>query len=190
MPKLSQIAEIISGHPFRKKISDEIGGDTLVVQMKDLEESGVDWGSAVQTHIDRVKVSRYLKRDDILLVARGNHNTATLVDSIPKQAVCSPHFFIVRTKTNSPIEPGYLHWFLNQLPTQQYLTKGAQGSDVQSVRRETLENVPIPELAQDKQRSIAALAQSIRQHQTKLKALIENDQRIMDGIAQSLMSKN
>ncbi|MEM9102461.1 MAG: restriction endonuclease subunit S [Pseudomonadota bacterium] len=188
MIKLNQIAEIISGHPFRTKIADEQGGDTYVVQMKDLTTHGVDWREVAKTQIERVKESRYIKNGDILLVARGNRHTATLVDDVPGLSVCSPHFFLIRTQPYSDVEPGFLNWYLNQLPAQRYFERSAQGSDIRSVRREVLAAMEIPAVPVNQQRTISDLACTLYQHQAKLQALIENDQRIMDGIAQSLMS--
>ena len=190
MIKLTQIAEIISGHPFRTKIVSVSDGNTRVVQMKDLEANGVDWAKVVLTQAERVKESRYITRGDILLVARGNRNTATLVNDTPSPAVCSPHFFLIRTHPNSDIQPEFLSWYLNQRPAQRYFERSAQGSDVRSVRREVLAAMEIPTPPLKEQACIAALTGTLYQHQSKLQALIENDQRIMDGIAQSLMLKN
>lgn len=187
MIKLSQVAEIISGHPFRTKIADEQGGNTYVVQMKDLKSQAVDWHDVAKTQIKRVKKSRYIKKDDILLVARGNRNTATLVADVPGVAVCSSHFYLIRTHFDSGVEVGFLHWYLNQLPAQQYFERSAQGSDIRSVRREVLAAMEIPSVPLNQQATIAALVNTLYQHQAKLRALIENDQRIMNGIAQSLM---
>lgn len=188
MIKLSQIAEIISGHPFRTKIADQSDGDIFVVQMKDLKDHGIDWSDVAKTQIERVKESRYIKKDDILLVARGNRNTATRVNEVPSLSVCSPHFYLIRTQTDADVDPGFLHWYLNQLPAQQYFERSAQGSDIRSVRREVLAAMEIPSVPISQQRTIAKLASTFYQHQAKLQALIENDQRIMDGIAQSLMA--
>jgi restriction endonuclease S subunit len=101
--------------------------------------------------------------------------------------VCSPHFFLIRTRPNSDIQPEFLNWYLNQRPAQQYFERSAQGSDVRSVRREDLAAMEIPTPPPKQQTSIAALANTLYTHQAKLQALIENDQRILDGIAQSLM---
>ncbi len=186
--KLNQLAEIISGHPFRTRITDDHRGDTCVVQMKDLIRHGVDWNNVVKTQVERVKESRYLQENDILLVARGNRNTATLLDEVFGPAVCSPHFFLIRTLPSSGVEPGFLNWYLNQLPAQQYFERSAQGSDIRSVRREVLAAMEIPSVPLKQQSTIAALANTLYKHQAKLRALIDNDQRIMDGIAQSLVS--
>lgn len=63
----------------------------------------------------------------------------------------------------------------------------AQGSDIRSVRREDLVVMDIPVIPLSQQKSIAALANTLYEHQAKLQELIKNDQRIMDGISQSLM---
>lgn len=185
--KLSQIAEIISGHPFRTKIANEGNGNTLVLQMKDISVHGIDWQKTVKTELYNIKAERYIKEGDILLIARGSRNTSILIDNIEQPTIFSPHFFLLRTLVNSNINPAYLNWYLNQLSAQKYFECSAQGSNIRCVGREVLADMNIPIIPLKQQHSIVALANKLYQHQAKLQQLINNDQRILDGIAQSLM---
>lgn len=187
MRRLDHISEIISGHPFRNKISNEKSGETLVVQMKDLDGPRITWNSVFKCTPKRVKEARYLKKGDIVFVARGKHNTATLIKDLHLSAICSPHFFIIRTSEQMGCIPGFLHWYLNQQATQQYFERNSQGSNVQSLSRQILEATPIPDVSIEKQKTLAALAKATYQHQSALQAQIDNDQLLMEGIAQSLL---
>ena len=49
---LSQIAEVRPGFPFRSSIIEDVAGDALVVQLKDVSrESGPDWTTLTRTRL-------------------------------------------------------------------------------------------------------------------------------------------
>lgn len=184
--RLSQIATVISGHPFRSKIAETKGGDTLVVQMKDVSGAELAWGGMVSTQITKPRSERYLREGDIVIIARGNRNTAILITQPPSQSVCSPHFFVIRVHDPAQVNPAFLSWYLCQQPAQQYFERNAQGTGIRSVRRQTFEEMPLPVVEYEKQLQLAKLARSITDHQKALVNMIENDQQLMNSIAQSL----
>lgn len=199
---LKDIATIISGHPFRSKIQAQAGGNTRVIQMKDLlhqgttpQPQGIDWGQVVSTTVSNIKPDRHVLPGDILFVARGNRNSATLVHRLPEHVpanaslLCSPHFFMIRLKVNSGIDPAFLAWYLNQQPAQQFFERHAQGTNIQSVSREVLQSVVIPRLPATTQAQIIQRTQQLYQHQQLLMQLIHNDQQMMDGMAQALIAR-
>jgi restriction endonuclease S subunit len=184
--KLREVAKIISGHPFRTKIQHTEGGAYPVVQMKDVSGLGIDWENVTHTDIKSVKVERFVTASDTLFVARGERNRAVHMSAAPANTLCSPHFFIIRVHPMA-LNPLFLQWYINQQPAREYFQRNAQGSNVQSVSRDVLQSLEIPETSLKQQEKIAALVSTIYKHQDKLQKLIENDQRLMDSIVQSLI---
>jgi len=188
--KIKQIATISAGYPFRGKIPEVEGSAVVAVQMKDVSlTEGIHWSDCLETQLSGKRKPDYLTTGDILIAARGSHNYAVQVDqsltSTRKQAVASPHFFVIRLKKKD-ILPEFMVWLLNQTPAQRYFEQNAEGTLTKSIRRSVLENAPVivPTLA--KQQAIIAIASTLHEEQRLLQKLISNGERIMGAIASDL----
>lgn len=190
MQFLGDVANIQTGFLFRAKVPEDPNGNIFVVQMKDCSFfDGIAWNSCVRTSLGRVKESDWLKDGDILLATRGNNYQPIFVD-FPQQnlpAVASPHFFIIRPK-NTKILPEYLQWWLNLKQSQKYLIQNLEGSTTKSLRLPVLAELPIkiPSLA--KQNVVAQMAKILEQERKNLQKLIENNEKLMNALAQELVS--
>jgi restriction endonuclease S subunit len=156
--------------------------------MKDITSNQlIDWQSCIETNLANKPNLDLLKIGDILFIARGSKNIATLVDeSIADfQVVASPHFFIIRCLNS--VSPDFVCWWLNQEPSQRYFQREAEGTLTKSIRRSVLENAPIaiPTLA--KQQKIVALANTIKQEQALTEQLLRNGETLMSSIANDLL---
>ncbi len=188
--KLKQIATINAGYPFRGKIPEVVDSAVIVVQMKDVSlTEGICWPDCLKTELIGKREPDYLTTGDILVAARGNHNYAIQVDqslvSTAKQAVASPHFFVVRLNKKD-ILPEFMAWLLNQIPAQRYFEQNAEGTLTKSIRRSVLEDAPVlvPSLA--KQRAIIAMANALGEEQRLLQKLVNNGEHMMAAIANDL----
>ena len=184
--RLSDIADIRSGHPFRGSIEPDIKGDVHVVQVRNTKATGeIIQDEVIKTTLTSKKQPDWLKSGDILFVAKGAKHYSALVEDLPKQTVCSPHFFLVRIKTalKDLVTPEFICWQLNQLPAQRYFQSTAEGSLYLSVRRQILEYVPITMLPIEKQRQLTAMHRCAVKEQKVLQQLIENRQQQLDAIA-------
>lgn len=187
--KLTQIASIAAGHPFRGKIPEVSGTGIHIIQMKDVStEEGINWDTCIETELTGKREPDWLKPGDVLFAARGSRNYAVLVDeSTPhSKIVAAPHFYILRCKTKS-ILPEYLAWLLNQRPGQRYFQREAEGTFTKSIRRSVLAATPIAVPGIAKQRSIINLATTMKQEQQLIEQLIHNGEIIMNGIATDLL---
>jgi hypothetical protein len=193
--KLKQISTINAGYPFRGKIPEVSDSSVVVVQMKDVSlAEGIRWSDCQKTELTGKRTPDYLTTGDILVAARGNHNYAIPIDSAlaatNKQAVAAPHFFVVRLKSQNEkkqgILPEFIAWLLNQIPAQRYFEQNAEGTLTKSIRRSVLEEAPIvvPPLA--KQRTIVAMANTLREEQRLMQQLINNNELMMRTIARDL----
>jgi hypothetical protein len=184
--RLGDIADIRSGHPFRGSIEPDINGDVHVVQVRDTNATGeIIMDEVITTTLTSKKQPDWLKSGDILFVAKGAKHYSALVEDLPKQTVCSPHFFLVRIKPalKALVTPEFICWQLNQLPAQRYFQTTAEGSLYLSVRRQTLEYVPITMLPIEKQRQLTAMHRCAVKERKVLQQLIDNRQQQLEAIA-------
>lgn len=189
--RLSDIADIRSGHPFRGSIEPDIKGDVHVVQVRNTKATGeIIQDEVIKTTLTSKKQPDWLKSGDILFVAKGAKHYSALVEDLPKQTVCSPHFFLVRIKPafKELVTPEFICWQLNQLPAQRYFQTTAEGSLYLSVRRQILEYVPITMLPIEKQKQLTAMHRCAVKEQKVLQQLIENRQQQLDAIAHKALT--
>lgn len=187
MKKLSDIARIRAGFPFRTKIPE--GERHFVVQMKNISPDGdIVWKDCDTTDIEKLHTD-WLEDGDILLSAKGGRNYAVLVKNVEKQkAVASPHLFIIRVKEHN-ILPAFLAWQLNQASVQKYFEQNAEGAVMKNIRRTVLENTPIMIPPLQKQQTIASLDHNLKQQRKLLKKLMATEEQVMTCIVQSILAQ-
>ncbi len=189
--RLSDIADIRSGHPFRGSIEPDIKGDVHVVQVRNTKTTGeIVQDEVIKTTLISKKQPDWLQSGDILFVAKGAKHYSALVEGLPRQTVCSPHFFLVRIKPafKKLVTPEFVCWQLNQLPAQRYFQTTAEGSLYLSVRRQILENLPITMLPIEKQKQLTAMHRCAVKEQKVLQQLIENRQQQLDAISHEALT--
>ena len=184
--RLSDIADIRLGHPFRGTVKQYDNGDVNVVQVRDTEPTGeINQYTMVETVLNTKKQPDWLQNGDVLFVAKGAKHYSVLVEQVLERTVCSPHFFVVRLKPEfkDVIVPDFLCWQLNQQPAQRYFKATAEGSMCLSILRQVLENAPIKVLKFEKQKQLAAMYRCSVKEQKILQKLIENRQKQLEAIA-------
>ncbi len=184
--KLTDLAIISAGHPFRGKILEKSGSGIRAVQMKDISiDQGVCWESVIETELSGKKKPAWLMNGDILFAARGARNYAVLVDHIVGKVVSAPHFYILRVNEQSLL-PEFLVWQLNQKPLQNYFDRAAQGSFTKSIKRSILECAEITVPPLDNQKQIVGLHMTLMQERKLYSELTRNADKLMNSIASKL----
>lgn len=181
--ELSSCVVIQSGHPFRGSVVADSQGNAYALQMRDITPDGViSWTELTLTRVERHSKAVWLRAGDIVFVARGTRNYALCLDDVPLPAVCSPHCFLLRTRS-AAVVPEFVAWQINRAPAQRYFAKHALGSDQLSIRRSVLGSLPIfiPSLLQ--QERIVALARATLRQKKLLEALIRNREYQLDALA-------
>lgn len=187
---LKDIAIVNAGYPFRGKIPEVPAGEIVVVQMKDISPQGkILWESCVKTELENKREPEWLWPGDILVAARGNRNYAVLVDEhCPKSvALAAPHFYVISIKRRDVL-PEFIVWWLNQGQSQRYFEQSAEGTLTKSIRRTVLEEVAMVLPSLEKQKVIAALAETIQKERQVAEELIANGERILTVVANDLAS--
>lgn len=185
---LGRIAAISAGYPFRGKIDELPEGEVAVVQMRNADPAnGIDWQNLSRVELPRASAKAFLAKGDIILSTRGGRNIAYYIEERQEQVVCSPHFFVIRTKRQA-ILPEFLAWQFNQKPAQDHFAAGATGSYILNLKREVVEQLPIvvPPLAE--QQRIVELDAAAKVERAILTRLIENRTVEMAEIAKRLLA--
>ncbi len=183
---LHEFAHIAAGYPLRSSVDALPDGDVAVIQMANVDpESGVDWHRARRITLPSAREDNFLQQGDVIFTTRGTRNFALLISDATTQAVCSPHFFVIRV-TDPRVAPAFLAWQLNQSSAQAYFQRSATGTDILNIRREVLERmkIAVPSLAV--QQAICGLDQAVRLERKVHAALIQNRQRQLQAIATKL----
>lgn len=191
--KLKDIAQIGAGHSFRGKIEEVAGSNVAVVQMKNVTERGdIDWSQCMHTIVSTKREPQWLKKNDILIAARGNHFYSVLIDeSMPQElkVLASPHFYIIRIE-NQEILPKFLAWQLNQAPCQRYFEKNTEGSVTKSIRRSVLEDTSIAIPPLSKQYAILGLLETLKKEKQVIDQLRLRGEQINTLLANELSNQN
>lgn len=153
---LSQLCAIGAGYAVRKGLPVTERGGVSVVQMGDVP----DFGTLRLTGLQRAELDGTLERykvraGDIVFRARGNQNTAHLIEAgSTESAIALLPLMVLRASPD--VDSGYLAWAINQPEGQRHLDREAQGSATRMISREALESLPIPVTDLDTQQRIAA----------------------------------
>jgi hypothetical protein len=188
--RIADIAAISAGFPFRGAVKAMRGGNALVVQMKNVDpQKGIDWACVSRSKLPGKKEPDWLREGDILFAARGSRNYAVVVENLPANSVCSPHFFVLRVRDQSTILPAFVAWQINQAPARRYFEQSATGSYILNIRRPVLEQleIVIPDITQQQQ--VVALTRAAQEERAIMERLTANRKTQMEAIARGLQAK-
>lgn len=177
--KLEQIADIISGRTFKHGIPESSRWSHKVVQLRDIEQSSVyaplPWKYLAGIEINYNRSNNELVENDILIVAKGLRKKAVHLFNIPFPAVPNQHFFIVRIRELNEFYPPFIRDYINSSATQTWLNDNSVGNYQSTISKKALSQLPVPQLAYKKQKSIAEITaiqrQQIFEHQRHIEML-------------------
>lgn len=179
--RLEQIAEIKAGYLFKKGIYPKKDGNISVVQLKDVDSRGVLNIQEIQTvNLEKLNNDDLLSAGDVLLKAKTNHPVASVVGVVSGNMIATAHYFVIRLKT-SEVSPGFLAWYLNQKPAQNYFDKNAGGTRIQVINKQTLGQLEIVLPDIETQRQIEKVHALQQREQDLLDAIKEKKQKLVSA---------
>lgn len=188
--QLGRLATIAAGYPFRGAIDALPPGPVAAVQMRDMGRDGeIDWPSLARVELPSRRQPELLRPGDIIFTTRGRRNAAMSLLTVPVPAVCSPHFFVMRVRDPSRLDPRFLAWQLNQRPAREYFQQEATGSHILNITRAVMEAVEITTPPMERQRAILALDDLARAERVALARLIDNRNQQIEAVALGLQAK-
>lgn len=179
--KLEQIAEIKAGYLFKAGLCPEKDGNVGVVQLKDVDGRGVLNIQNVQTiNLEKLNNEDLLSAGDVLLKAKTNRPVAALVREVNGNMIATAHYFIIRLKSGDT-SPGFLAWYLNQKPAQNYFNKNAGGTRIQVINKQTLGalEIALPDI--ETQKRIEQVHALHQREQDLLDALKERKEKLVSA---------
>lgn len=142
MIKLKDIANIRTGSPDFKANS---GNEIRMVRMKNINHPlcTIEWDETDSVN-EGIRPVKYLAEGDVLIVAKGERNTAVVVSDLRFNAVASNHFFILSIDPSwqNKLRPEFLAWYIN-FPGKAYLQANSAGAVIPNLRKGTLENLEL-----------------------------------------------
>lgn len=179
---LKQIAVIQPGYSLRSKVPVDPNGSMAILQMKDVEQEGISWDMLTRMDPTGKKAPRFLHKGDIIFSGRGTKIFATAVDINPVKTVAGPQFFVITPE--DPRYSRYITWYINSSPGQRYFWTNAGGSSILNVKKEVLENLPIPVPAEKELSAVTKFIEAIERETKLFSALQRERQRLLEGIIQ------
>ncbi len=186
---IAKCAKVSPGFPFRGAVDALDPGPIAVIQMRNVDENGVDWPSLDRVSLPTKRKPDLLAEGDVIFTTRGRRNFALELNDICHPAVCSTHFFVLRAKQPEDLLPAFLAWQINQKPAQAYFQQTATGSHILNITRSAMEELPVAIPPVEVQHEIVALADAVRCELSLITALMENRQRQLDAVATQILTR-
>ncbi len=142
------------------------------------ENSRLDTTALLRTSQINAKDSQFVRKGDLIFRARGQTNTASLVEEDIDSAIVAAPLLHVRT---TQVNPEYLQWFLNLPRTQRQLAELAVGTALQLISKANFESICIPIPPAELQNKIVELAKLKRREQALLAKISELESRYLDA---------
>ena len=172
MVTIETCVQVQPGFSIKGAVAHEANGTHQVIMSKHLKPG--EPYRYTKEHALRMTPARSvenyrLEPGDILFMSRGIGNYAVLLEDIPRNAIASLTFFILRAKPG--IDPGYLAWCLNQQPFQEQLSGVRTGAGTPMIPRKIFAELRIPLPPLEEQHKIARLGNLLGQEQRLLRQL-------------------
>ena len=177
--RVGDCAAILPGHSLKARARHEPEGVYQVIMASHLSEA--EAYRYQPRHALRMTPGRNMDKyrvhaGDILFIARGTHNHAVVVESVPDHTIASGNLYILRTRDD--VVPQYLAWCVNQAPTQAEIAQARTGAGTPIVQRSAFADIviPLPPLA--RQEKIARLGDLMTKERALRKQLLEQTEAL------------
>lgn len=180
MTKLSQVASIRMGYPFRSRLEHDATGAIAVVQMKDIDDASLlHTEDAVRVDLADIKEHHLIRLGDLIFRSRGRTNTVALVSADIGPAVLAAPMLLIRP---TAVSPAYLRWYINLPATQAGLADQAEGTSVRMISKAALEALEVPVPSRHKQQLIVEVSELATAEQVLLEQIAQERKRLADGV--------
>ena len=151
--KINDIAEVRMGFHIRGSVQEEIGGNALLLQIRDVDAEG-HFDEKLLTAVNVPNLDNHsLRSGDVVFLARGVRRYAFRFEGSLSDAVVPASYFMVLRVKADLVDSSYLVWVINQ-PSFQYQVEAASTkSAVPQITKSALIElkVELPDLAVQQQ---------------------------------------
>lgn len=159
-------------------------GNTGILRLGaiDYDTRTIDWAERMRVSDFDPGAHHFLRPGDILIVGRGAHRTAVLVEDPPPRTVADRTFFVARPDVEQ-VEPAFLAWYVNERRAQNYLQSHSRGTNIQAIKKSALARLPVQLPSLDMQKRIADIQALVRREQQLLNEWMDQRAEIARGLA-------
>jgi restriction endonuclease S subunit len=190
---LKNIATVSTGYSFREAITENLLGDSFILQAKDVDPASsiTERTTLMKAQLNGKGEGSVLQKNDVILTNRASRSgafSAAVFQGSERRVVASLSVFIIRL-TDESITAEYLAAYFNNALGQNALRAITTGSMVQSLPIGAFRDldIPIPDLSV--QVAITGLNDIAEQQQKLLMKKISTIQKIKEtAITQSIQS--
>lgn len=170
------------GRPSRAEQDPDGDAGILRLGAVDYDSKRINWSERMRVSDYEPGGHHFLRDGDVLIVGRGAHRTAFLVEDPPPRTVADRTFFVVRPDLDQVV-PAFLAWYLNERRAQHYLQSHSRGTGIQAIKKSALERLPVQLPPLDAQRKIAEIQSLIQRERELLDEWMDR----RDELARSVM---
>lgn len=175
---LDSYINVSSGRSFRGAIKSTADGPHHVIQLRDIDcendKCSIRTDDLIKTEIKTNRKIAFLDDGDILMSSKGSILRAFILKNIPKNTVCTQHFFLLKPKKAKPLLSEFIVEVINMAANQSWLHQRTSGSYQKMLTLSTLEKMPFPNMSLEQQKDFLSLRQAIDEEKQTMHKLIEN----------------
>lgn len=157
MPKLQEVATIVTGLTLRQRTADQFGGSIRLLQLGDVDPSGaISLDNLPAAAPDLVSDRLVARAGDLVFRPRGaGIAVGVMPEHTGKVLVVSP--LILIQPNRDIVDPGFLAWSIRGPRAQRHFAAHARGTTIVGIGKRDLEELEIDLPSLDVQRKIAAI---------------------------------
>ncbi len=168
-------------------------GNAFALTIKDIVANKIFYGSDLaKIEVDDYSPSSVLSEGNIVLPARGEYYPARYFSELEKPVFPIGQISVISIDLHSGyyLDPQYLVWFLNRPDSQIYIKNSITGTNIKSLSKNKLLNLPIQVPSENTQKSISYL-QNLHEKRLALRQeLFKIENLEIDNLCQILLLKN
>lgn len=153
---IKDVVHLSSGFTFRQRIEHQPNGGLNVIQAKDVSPNYINEDELTKIKVEDIKSKFFLEKGDILFLAKGTNNFASIFD-VSQISIAVSSFFVMKVKKPSEVLPEYVMYYLNSPAGQKQIEMGKEGTYVTNISKKTLEDLIITIPPLEEQRRLCQL---------------------------------
>jgi restriction endonuclease S subunit len=183
--RIIDLCKLSNGANIRKMPDNEQNGDVYVIQYKniDFENELLNLKNLAKISSKDLKIDPkdFLYPGDMVFTGNGNKNKAILIpENLDLPIIATHHFTIISRVNNTEVIPEYLALFINQ--SGKFFNMASQGSVQRNISKENLSTLEVPVPSIELQNTAATIQKLITEEKKITQQLLDNRQRLMQGI--------
>jgi len=189
--KITEIANILLGYQFRKKIEPADDGTNYVIQIRDFDEHRILHKEGLsRVKIDKPAEQYLINKGDVLFLSRGHRNWAASIIDNYEDTITVSHFYVLKIR-NASVIPEYIAWYINQAPAQEYLHNIARrGTHIPIIPLSAFKGLTVDLPDKETQKKIVELSTLMEREKRLLNELQEKRSQLVKAVSLKAIKNN